>query len=452
MGASAGHRGRLASLVLAALAAASLAVAPEALAGRGAKPTPVIFVHGNSGSAQQFETNAMRFTSNGYPHRRLFAYEYDTTGRSNDAAVAGLDDFIARVEKRTGAAKVDVLAHSRGTTVMHTYLNSSAERAASVRRYVNFDGRTADSPPGGVRTLAVWGEGSPTREIAGAENVRFPNKAHTEVTTSRAAFRAVYEFLTGKRPKHKNVVPEKPTKVTVAGRAVTFPDNRGAGGGTLEIYRIDPKTGQRRGGPLYSLVLPEDGSFGPLKLDGKRRYEFALTRAGSDYTVHNYPEPFERDNHFYRVVDAPILRPFVEQGPGHSSVTVTRMREWWGDQSNPRAVDRLTFNGVNVINPEIAPRRRRVIAIFNFDRNADGVSDLAQALEPFASISFLTGVDNYLPASPNASGTITVRETMRGNRRHTVTTRVPNWPAVGDTISVYFKDYPAKRYRPRKRH
>ena len=52
-----------------------------------------------------------------------------------------------------------------------------------------------------------------------------------------------------------------------------------------------------------------------------------------------------------------------------------------------------------------------------------------------------------MAASPDASGTIAVTETMRGNRRHSITTNVPNWPSAGDTISVFFKDYPAKAYR-----
>ena len=124
---------------------------------KGPKPTPMIFVHGQSGSAQQFESNAMRFTSNGIPQKRIFAYEYDTNESTNDLAIAGLDPFIEMVKSKTGAKKVDILGHSRGTSVMHAYL-STPERAAMVRRYVNFDGRSADSPPGGVPTLAVWGE------------------------------------------------------------------------------------------------------------------------------------------------------------------------------------------------------------------------------------------------------------------------------------------------------
>ena len=101
---------------------------------------------------------------------------------------------------RTRCPQVDVLAHSRGTTVMHEFLSTPA-RAANVRRYVNFDGRTSDSPPGGVPTLAVWGEGDQTRAIGGATNAYFPTKAHTEVTTSAEAFAEVYKFLNRKEPE-----------------------------------------------------------------------------------------------------------------------------------------------------------------------------------------------------------------------------------------------------------
>ena len=39
---------------------------------------PIIFVHGYVGSASQFASRPCGFASNGYPHDRLFAYEYDT--------------------------------------------------------------------------------------------------------------------------------------------------------------------------------------------------------------------------------------------------------------------------------------------------------------------------------------------------------------------------------------
>ena len=57
--------------------------------------------------------------------------------------------------------------------------------------------------------LAAWKKYGDAREIVGAENVRFPNKAHTEVTTSRAAFVEVYEFLTGERRTFEEEVQQE---------------------------------------------------------------------------------------------------------------------------------------------------------------------------------------------------------------------------------------------------
>jgi Lipase C-terminal domain/Lipase (class 2) len=442
--------GRLRVLtLLVALVAITVAAAP-AQAKKGGKPktpNPVIFVHGQFGSADQFETDAMRFTSNGFPQGRLFVYEYDTSIQSNDGVIEGLDAFIASVKAQTGASQVDVLAHSRGTTVMHSYL-STPERAAQVAHYVNFDGRTSDAPPGGVPTLAVWGEGDPTRAIVGAQNVYYPEKSHTEATTSREAFAEVYRFLLGRSPKTTKVVPEKPNKVTVAGRALEFPNNTAIVGATLQVFEVDAATGQRKGAPIYTQAIAADGNWGPVKVNGKKHYEFAISEPGNR-TLHNYPEPFEHDDHFYRVLNSPLLEPFIESGPSHTAITVRRMLEWRGDQ-DPAGNDSLSLNGVNVINPAIAPRARRVLAIFNFDKNSDGVTDTSTPLEPFASISFLSGVDLFMPASPAATGTIAVTETMR-QTGHVETINVPNWPSSEGVVSVLFRDYVAKKYKKPKK-
>jgi triacylglycerol esterase/lipase EstA (alpha/beta hydrolase family) len=46
-------------------------------------PRPVIFVHGGSGSGAQFDTQALRLTSNGYPADRIAVHEYDSTFGTN---------------------------------------------------------------------------------------------------------------------------------------------------------------------------------------------------------------------------------------------------------------------------------------------------------------------------------------------------------------------------------
>jgi Predicted acetyltransferases and hydrolases with the alpha/beta hydrolase fold len=91
--------------------------------GGGAVTTPVIFVHGYAGTADQFETQAMRFVSNGFPASYISGYEWNTNLDAADPQVqSGLDAYIDSVLQQTGADKVDLLGHSKGTTVSHAYL------------------------------------------------------------------------------------------------------------------------------------------------------------------------------------------------------------------------------------------------------------------------------------------------------------------------------------------
>src|SRR5947209_11357319 len=138
----------------------------------------VIFVHGFVGSGGQFESQKMRFTSNGYPDSYVTVLEYDSTNTSPPAEqqiFINLDHLIAHMKAITHRRKVDLVAHSLGTKLMQDYLNSSPQRAANVGHYVNVDGQTADSPPGGVPTLAFWATkgmtATPGRSIHGAKNV-----------------------------------------------------------------------------------------------------------------------------------------------------------------------------------------------------------------------------------------------------------------------------------------
>ena len=144
-------------------------------------------------------------------------------------------------------------------------------------------------------------------------------------------------------------------------------------------------------------------------MNGRRHYEFEISRPGES-TIHNYPEPFERDDHFYRVLSAPLLDPFIERSPDHVSSPSPACASSGATSRRAGANDQLKFNGFNVINAATAPSSRRVLAVFNFDKNSDGVSDTSASLAPFSSLAFLTGVDNYMPSSPDASGTIAVRE------------------------------------------
>ncbi|NUT47870.1 MAG: alpha/beta hydrolase, partial [Saccharothrix sp.] len=380
-----------------ALASATAAVAPAA----AESFTPIVFVHGQQGSAQQWQSNAKRFSGNGFPDVLLYAFEYDTSILTNDHAVAGLETFIAGIRARTGADQVDVIAHSRGTTVMHTYL-AVPERAASVRRYVNVDGRSSATPPGGVPTLALWGSLQPNGSIGGATNVHLTHLGHTETTTSAEGFAHIHRFLRGRSALTTRVVPELPSLVRIAGRVTYYPQNDGVAG-TVQVWELDSGTGARVGAARYRVPAGADGSFGPLPVNGRKHYELELLRDGQP-PHHFYFEPFERSDRFLRLQ---VSRPGgitdnIDRCATHSAFTVIRNREWWSDQPDP---DRLEFDGVNVLEPAVSPKLRQVLAAFAFDDGCDRVSTPGVALPPFATLPFVTGVDAYLPARVDGGGT-----------------------------------------------
>jgi triacylglycerol esterase/lipase EstA (alpha/beta hydrolase family) len=81
---------------------------------------PMIFVHGGFGSGQQFEAQALRFTSNGYPADHIEVFEHNSLAwpDSQDEVWARLDQAIAEAQAATGDDQVYLLGHSQGTGVV----------------------------------------------------------------------------------------------------------------------------------------------------------------------------------------------------------------------------------------------------------------------------------------------------------------------------------------------
>jgi Lipase C-terminal domain/Lipase (class 2) len=444
------------SAVVAAVAICALAAAPGALAKKPKKldpdkVTPVIFVHGGSGSGAQFESQQQRLTSNGFPQRYIHVFEYDTFADLDatiDQVHANLDALIERVKAKTGKDQVDVLGHSRGTTVMHRYL-ADPQRAANVLRYVKAEGRTSDPPPCGVKTLAIWagvrtldpGEEDEVREIGGAQNVTIPNQTHVQVATSEESFSPIFKFLVGKKPETDEIEKGK-RKVKVGGRAVVFPQNVGVPAGTqLEVWRVKPATGERKGNkPVEEPDLAADGSWGPLKLLRGKRYEFALTRL--DGVVHHlYTEPFRRNDRLVRLlssVPGEGIELLLSPNDANSGMVITRYKEFWGD--HPTQSDVLTVEGQNVVTPTLSPISNTTNAVFVFDDDEDGMSDLSEPNPLIASLPFLTHADLFIPAAspPDDTVDVTLKSRGKGPKR---SLDFPNFPSSTDRVSLIFNDH-----------
>ncbi|HET9138854.1 alpha/beta fold hydrolase, partial [Actinophytocola sp.] len=404
-------------------------------------PRPVVFVHGFAGSGAQFQTQAKRLASNGYPAEIVETHEYDSTAISTilPQVWADLDARVSRLLERTGADRVDILGHSLGTFVMQGYLNSAPQRAARVAHYVNLDGASATAQPGGVPTLAVWGEGDPARTIAGATNVRFPDQSHTQVVTSPETFVEFYRFFTGHDPRTTRIVPTPPGHTMLSGRAVFFPTNAGVTGARLEVYQVTGLTGHRRHQrPDQVFALAGDGSFGPFRADGRARYEFAVVYPDGQ-AHHIYFQPFERTDRLIRLLTSRPgegLSGLMDTSPRHTNLTVNRNKEWWGDQGE--GSDLLLVDGRNILNAANAPRTKRAIGMFVFDRAADGVTDLTAPIPEFFSQPFITAMDVFLPTRLRV---VTVLAVPRGTTGHVDNLTVPAWPSTGHRVSVGFNDY-----------
>lgn len=407
--------------------------------GGKAKLRPIVFVHGSQGSANQYQTQAKRFAANGYPSTHIDGLDYDSTFQVQKAVdvFAALDRKIDALLEKTRADKVDLVGHSLGTYMSQTYLRSDPARAARVAHYVNLDGLPATELPGGVPTLAIWGEGSPTREVVGGTNVHLPDQGHTETVTSTESFVETFTFFRGKAPRRTDV-PLQPGPVRLAGRAVLFPSNVGATDAKLELFRVHPRTGQRLGRAVASTRLTGDGSFS-FRANGRAHYEFALTRP-SGHTHHFYSQPARRTDRMVRLLTSEPgtgLDGVTEKSDRHVSLTVSRNKEWWGDQGD--GSDSLTIDGTNVLNASTAPRVKRMLGLFAYDAGTDGQDNLVQ-LPPFVPLPFIGGTDLFIRADPRGRGTVTLTQKQR-NGTATETLNVPNWPSSTHRISVAFNDH-----------
>jgi pimeloyl-ACP methyl ester carboxylesterase len=408
---------------------------------------PIVFVHGMAGSAQQFESQAMRFASNGWPVDYLFAFEWTAAFPSPETTAertARLDAFIDSVLAQTGADKIYLMGHSAGTSVSFGYLADPAH-AAKVAKYVNIDGMTATALPGGVPTLAIWAEiagtgaVNPPREIVGATNVLLAGQFHVQSATSAEAFAEMYKFFTGNEPATTDIIPEPPGQVRLAGRAVFFPANQGVGDATLEIWEVDAVTGARKHAkPEATYTLSGtgyyDGTWGPFKANGQKHYEFVLLREGFR-PHHFYFEPFMRSDYFVRLQTSPSggIGEYMDRSDYHSNIVVTRQKEL-------RDADVLEMNGANIVTA-LAPITKAIIGLFVYDDGADGVSDLTQPIPYYHAITFMSGVDLYMPAAEPPDGTISVVLTPRDGGGKTQVINVPNWASSEHAISIVVNDY-----------
>jgi triacylglycerol lipase len=211
------------------VAAIALCITATALAPAAMAKEPILFVHGWSESASAWNTMVANFEKDGYAKSELVAYSYNT---SNSNKVSAEKEVKVRVEnllKSTGAAKVDIIAHSMGSLNSRWYLKflggeTKVDDWVSLggpnhgTDFANFCFSTActemrigskflaelnagDETPGAVNYGTWW---SPCDEIinpdssvalSGATNTKTACISHAALRTDKTVYEQVREFV-----------------------------------------------------------------------------------------------------------------------------------------------------------------------------------------------------------------------------------------------------------------
>ena len=335
---------------------------------------------------------------------------------------------MAAVRARTGAARVALVANSRGGYPIRDFVVHAAGGAGQVSHAVlcgtpnrgvydwpeirnrefnahsdllrRLNGGDTDVAPETAflalrsdgndlfaQPRAVWSPATPDRPsgtdaagpaLRGATNLVLPGLDHREVAYHPRAFAEIFAFIAGRAPDRLAVVPEARPVLDglVTGTPGGAQTNRPVEGATVEVFRTDPETGVRLGEvPLHRRVTGADGRWGPAAVAPDWALEFVLAQPGGAPTTHVYRSPFPRSS---AVVHLRAARPLTEADRAAGGVVLmTRPRGYFGVPRDallldgrlpaevPRGVARVSAATLRLPAAELG---RPVVALFNEER------------------------------------------------------------------------------------
>lgn len=313
-----------------------------------------------------------------------------------------LASAVDQVLKATGASKLILVANARGGYAVRSYLATGGRAAAAKVSHavlggtpnhgVRADARdrpgnefngagpfltnlnrpknaNGDEVTPGVDWLTIRSDNydkfaQPTGEWIGARgkptNVTYDSPAlkgatnavivgidHRETSFSAKAFEQTFRFLTGTTPTTLAITPEQTVRLDgkVFGAGLdnradggSFANNLPLAGARVEVYAVDPATGERRGAALLSKTIGADGGWGPVVVDPQSPLEFVVAAPGFA-TSHVYRSPFPRSSNLVNLKGERIA---AADRDGAAIVTLSRPRGYFGI---PR--DEISLDGKN---------------------------------------------------------------------------------------------------------
>jgi triacylglycerol lipase len=392
---------------------------------------PIVFVHGNGDSGALWINNIWRFEANGYRRNQLFAIDFKYPNARRDDSkpepfrsstadqMEELAAFVKQVRGATRRRKVALVASSRGANAVRNYLKNGGAEFVShavlgggiVRGIVisdtmlvgsEFNGAMPflkglnDGPDDtipGVEMMSIGSDkndkyaqpdgrfvgapGKPTgvgydaSDLRGCKRVVLDGLDHREVAFHKLAFAAMYEFIAGRAPGTLFIAQEPNPVLSgrVTGIAEEAYTNLPVADAGIEIYEVDPKSGERRGSiAAHRKTTGADGQWGPFTARADTYYEFVVTMAGQPIT-HTYHSPFLRSS------DVVHLRPgqFAKGDDAAGAVVImSRPRGYFGHGRDKFTLDGKVPPGINEGVPGTSqgklafePAARTVIAVFN---------------------------------------------------------------------------------------
>lgn len=111
-------------LAFSAVVLSFLAFAPGgATESQASHHNPILFVHGYTSNASAWDTMKSRFIADGWESNYLFAYTFSSS-KSNASIAVDVQNRVNEIRAATGAAKVDIIAHSMGSLSSRYYLKN----------------------------------------------------------------------------------------------------------------------------------------------------------------------------------------------------------------------------------------------------------------------------------------------------------------------------------------
>ena len=147
-------RRRLSLLVILALLAVFGAL-PANRATAALAHNPILFVHGWSGSASNWNTMISRFKADGWTTSELYSWSYNTS-QSNATTAQEIKARVDNILATTGATKVDIVTHSMGG-LSSRYYSKNLGGSAKIDAWVSLGGPNhgTDSAYGCFQTSCV---------------------------------------------------------------------------------------------------------------------------------------------------------------------------------------------------------------------------------------------------------------------------------------------------------